>query len=155
MEKEQRIVFTVACKKCGKEYDLSKSIGKLPCMTDEPIGIESKKMLLTYSECPHCGNIHLSQLDDEQTQAMTKELHRLILRKIAFEKKGRKMKRKEHRKAIELDKDLNLKRAELKLAYNGKKLLHCLKTDKIDNVFVFEYSEPKLVAKDIIDESGE
>lgn len=135
----------VKCCKCNEVYDLKESIGKLPCTYSEHIGVEAKKLLLTYSVCPHCGNIHLSQLDDEVTQVIVKELHRLIKKKILFESKGRKLKRKDSRRVLELDSELNVLRIYLKKTYNNKVLKHNMQNKLINNKFVFKYSEPRIV----------
>lgn len=135
----------VKCCKCNEVYDLKESIGKLPCTYSEHIGADEKKLLLTYSVCPHCGNIHLSQLDNEETQSMVKELHRLIKKKILFESKGRQLKRKDSRGALELDSSLNVLRIYLKQTHNNKVLKHNMQNKLINNKFVFKYSEPRIV----------
>lgn len=141
-------MIKVKCSKCNQIYDLKESVRKLPCCSMEQPGVEEKKMVLTYSICPHCGHVHLSQLDDEMTQSMVKELHRLIRKKMLYESKGRQLKRKESRRALELDAQLTGTRIYLKQAYRGKRLKHNMKNKPISNEFVFNYSEPRIVEEE-------
>lgn len=136
----------VKCFKCNKQYELSNSVRRLTCCCIDDDGMK-KDLLLTYSVCPACGHIHLSQLDDDITKPMVKELSRLMRKKILFDSKGREMKRKDKRKVLELDKQLNAARLLLMSNCQGKELhkKYTEKNKELNDTFVFTYSEPKLV----------
>lgn len=142
----------VSCSSCKQEYELANTVKKLQClqMEKQEEVSKAKKLLLTYSVCPFCGHVHLSQLDDDITKAMQKELVRLLKKKALFDSKGRQMKRKDARRVVELNKSLNALRLSLKETYQRKTMLKLYDTQssEIPKVFVFEYSEPKLVLND-------
>lgn len=139
----------VRCFKCKKQYELSNSVRRLTCCYEDDDGMK-KDLLLTYSVCPVCGHIHLSQLDDDITKPMVKELSRLMKKKILFDSKGREMKRKDKRKVLELNKQLNTTRLLLMANCQGKELhkKYFDKNKEINNTFTFTYSEPELVVQD-------
>lgn len=127
-----------SCSKCNEVFTLSELNVKKKFAFEK----ETKmKLLVTYVECPNCGNKSYVQLDNDTTLEVVRELTGLMKKKIIAEKKGHDLKRKDNRRALELNKILNEARKNLLVLFNGKemRLAEYYRKNAVENLdFIFK-----------------
>lgn len=103
------------CKKCnGKVLVNSGTIKK------KYVSFENEKdIFITYFNCPHCGERHVVQLDDIETNKLLVSLTKKVARMSRMKKNHAQMSEKEITKITKIRTDLADKRLELVKEFQG------------------------------------
>lgn len=80
---------------------------------------ESKPVILTWLQCPHCGKRYICLMDDAETLAILKDLRVAKAKELKFLKANKPVPERLGAKTIKLKRKLDFKRQKLADEYNG------------------------------------
>lgn len=102
------------CKRCDRPIELNSALRNKNFMKD------GKSILLTYFDCPSCGERCFVQIDDNTSLAMLDSVKKTFIKFAYRKKQGKRISKKENSKFVEARANLGAYRTNLMKMYTGK-----------------------------------